>query len=371
LAAAWQKFFNIYSVYASKFLLCLAQNLKISLRKLLDKRLKANMTRRIRRFLFWTTTIFFILATPTILLYAWGYSFDWQKKRPVLTGGLYLKSIPKESEVYLNNKLKGETPAFIKRLLPKDYQVKIVKEGFHPWQKKLKVESKLVTEARNILLIPLAPVLETVDEKLPENFSLSEFLPQEKSDNIFYIQQPSYILYKTDQIGSFQEQISLAPLPADQPYKIFASLNEKIAVLSENYQLYLLNPETRIFELITKNVQAVQFSNDNKKLLYFTPTEIWVYYLEDIVLQPNKKAGQKELITRLSQRIKQALWYPQANEYIIFTVGQTVKIIELDDRDYRNTHDLFKFAISQIVYHPEDEKLYFVQGEKLLRTSLE
>ncbi len=329
------------------------------------------MTRRVRRILFGTTILFFVLVTPTVLLYAWGYSFDWQKKKPVLTGGLYIKSIPKKADVYLNNKLEEETPAFIKRILPRNYQVKVIKDGFHPWQKKLKVESKLVTEAKNILLIPLELEIETVQDKLSKDFSLAKFFPQEKSDDIFYLQKPSYILYQTDSANSFQEQISLTPLPSNQKYEIFASLNGKIAILSEKEQLYFLNLETRSFELIAENVQGVQFSDGNKKLLYFTPREIWVYYLEDILFQPNKKAGQKELITRSSQKIKQALWYPETNEHIVFAVGQTVKIIELDDRDYRNTYDLFELSVNQIGYQQTEKKLYFIQGEKLLRTSLE
>jgi len=329
------------------------------------------MTRRIRRLLFCSAILFFIVATPSILFYAWGYSFDWQNKKLVLTGALYIKSSPKKAEVYLNNRLKGkETPAFIKRLLPKEYQVKITKEGFHPWQKKLRVESKLVTEARNILLIPLNPEIEVVNEKLSVDFSLKELLAQEESDTIFYIQLPSYILYKTDQDGSYQEQISLTPLPANHQYEIFVSSNEKIAALNEKRQLYFLNPETRNFELLEENVQEVQFANDNKKLLYSTPTEIWAYYLEDILIQPNKKAYEKELITRLSQKIEQVLWFDQTNEHIIFIVNQTVKIIELDDRDYRNTHDLFNFEISQIVYSQTDKKLYFVKEDKLLRIDL-
>ena len=330
------------------------------------------MTRRVRRILFGTTILFFVLVTPTVLLYAWGYSFDWQKKKPVLTGGFYIRSIPKKAEVYLNNKLKKEeTPAFVKRILPRNYQVKVIKDGFHPWQKKLKVESKLVTEAKNILLIPLELEIETVQDKLSKDFSLAKFFPQEKSDDIFYLQKPSYILYQTDSANSFQEQISLTPLPSNQKYEIFTSLNGKIAVLSEKKQLYFLNLETRSFELIAENVQGVQFSDGNKKLLYFTPREIWVYYLEDILFQPNKKAGQKELITRSSQKIKQALWYPETNEHIVFAVGQTVKIIELDDRDYRNTYDLFELSVNQIGYQQTEKKLYFIQGEKLLRTSLE
>jgi len=339
--------------------------------RLINVKIKTNMTRRIRRLLFCSAILFFVVATPSILFYAWGYSFDWQNKKLVLTGGLYLKSSPEKTDIYLNDKLKKEeTPAFIKRLLPKEYQVKITKQGFHPWQKKLRVESKLVTEAKNILLIPLNPEIETVNEELPVGFSLKEFFAQEESDAIFYIQPLSYILYKTDQNGSYQEQISLAPLPSNHQYEIFVSSNEKIAVLNEKRQLYFLNPETRSFELLEENVQEVQFANDNKKLLYSTPTEIWVYYLEDILIQPNKKAREKELITRLSQKIEQVLWFDQTNEHIIFMVSQTVKIIELDDRDYRNAHDLFDFEISQIVYSPTDKKLYFVKEDKLLRIDL-
>lgn len=329
------------------------------------------MTRRFRRILLCLAIIFFAVATPSMLLYALGYSFDWQNKKPVLVGGLYLKSTPKKAKIYINDKFKKETPAFLKRLIPKEYQIKIAKDGFHSWQKKMKIESKLVTEARNILLVPKNLEMEIVNEKIPENFNLKEFINLSKSNNIFYIQKPSYILYRTDPTGTFQEQISLTPLPVNQEYQIFTSSNQRITVLSGNQELYLFNQETKAFELISRHVKGLEFSADNKKLLYFTPLEIWVFYLEDAINQPNKRAGQKELITRLSQEIKDALWYSKTNQHIIFNINNTVKIIELDGRDERNAFDLFKMEIRQIVYHPEEELLYFVRGEKLLRTDLE
>jgi hypothetical protein len=330
-----------------------------------------NMTRRVRRIILCSTILFFVLTAPVVLLYAWGYSFDWQKKKPVLTGGLYLKSIPKKAEVYIDDKPKKETPAFIKRLVPREYQVRVVKEGFYPWQKKLKVESKLVTEARNILLIPLNPKIEVVNQELTNDFSLEELLKQEKSNSIFYIQKPSYILYKTDQNNSFQEQISSTSLPNGQDYQIFASSNEQIAVLSDNQELYLFNYQTRSFELISQNVQGVQFSNDNKKLLYFTLYELWVYYLEGTPEQPSKNAGDKELITRLSQKIDQAIWYDSTSQHIIFLIDQIIKITELDSRDQRNTVDLIKLDIQEMAYSQKDEKIYFIKDKKLLSLSLE
>jgi len=330
-----------------------------------------NMTRRIRRIFLYSITLLFILVASTALFYAWGYSFDWEKKRPVLTGGLYLKSVPKKAEIYINNKKKDKTPAFIKRLIPREYEIKISKQGYHSWQKKLKVESKLVTEAKNIFLIPLVPNIEVIKENISENFSLEKYLGVEKYSDDLYIQKPSYILYQADLLNMENEQISSTPLPSDNDYEIFALSNKRIVALSDKNDLYLLNPGTKIFELISQNVKGLQFSNDNKKLLYFTSSEIWVYYLEDVFSEPNKKADDKELITRLSQEIKQAVWNGQTNEHIIFLVGQNIKIIELDSRNERNAVDIIKTNTEQIAYSLKDNKLYFVKEKELLRLSLE
>jgi hypothetical protein len=332
--------------------------------------IKVNMTRRIRRIILFLAILFFILISPLILFYAWGYTFDWNEKKPVLTGGFYLRSIPKNAEIYLDDELIEETPNFIKRLAPKEYQVKVVKEGYHPWQKKLRVESKLVTEAKNILLIPTNPKIEIVDEKLPSDFSLNDFLTQKENNLVFYIQKPSYILYKTDKEGSFKEQINSTPLPNNRDYKIVSSTNESIALLSDKKELFLFNPEIRAFDLISQNVQGFEFSKNNEKLLYFTPNEIWVYYLESISSIPNRKVNNKELITRSSQKIKKAAWYHRTSEHIVFSVGQEIKIIELDGRDQRNTVDLIKMDVKEIGSHQTKEIIYLIQEDKLIKISL-
>jgi len=320
------------------------------------------MTQQARRIIFSITILLFAVATPLILLYAWGYSFDWQTKRIALTGGLYLKSTPDDAKIYLNDKLSGETNTLVRRLAPKEYQVKIVKDGFHPWTKKLKVESKIVTDARNILLIPFEPKVEIVNEVLPENFSLQDFISQNESDSIFYIQVPSYILYKTDQNNSFQEQISLNPLPSNRQYQIFVSDNQMVAVLDDQGQLYLLNQDSRNFDSISQKVKGVEFTNDNDKLLYFTTSEIWIYSLTN---------ANKELITRSSQEIKQSIWYQKTNQHILCLIGNNVKIIELDGRDERNSVDVLRLDIDQIAYNPDNEGIYFIRENKLSSISLE
>lgn len=318
------------------------------------------MTKRTRKIILLLAILFFILITPTTLFYAWGYSFDWQTKKPVLTGGIYLKSIPKRAQVYLNDKPQEQTtPIFIKRLLPKEYQIRVTKQGYHSWQKTLRVESKIVTEAKNILLIPLSPKIETVNPELALEFS-------EEPTSIFYIHQPSYILYRTDKDNSFQEQINLTPLPSNHDYQIFTSNNDQLALLDEQNQLYLLNPQTKNFEIISQDVQGLEFSHDNNKLLYYTSSEIWIYHLplsEEI-------NNNKELVTRISQKIKQAIWY-KTNQHIIFSIEEKIKIVELDNRSDRNIIDLIKIKLDKMVYSQKHEKLYLIKGDELLTLSLE
>lgn len=353
------------------------------------------MTRNLRRIIFFGFSLVFLIITPAILFYAFGYNFDWQKKSIVKTGAFYFKSYPKGAQIFINEKSKNKTPQLIKRLLPKDYQVKISKDGYHPWQKQLKIESYLVTEARNIFLLPEKPNLELVDD-LSLNFSgglENYFLKDEQKqkisqasttantiiktnsytlldNNIFYFQPPNYLLYRTDINGSANQQLTLTPLAVDS-YKIIVSTNQKyIAALDKNGQLYLLNPEKRIFDKLADETTGAEFSLDNKKLLYWTNSEIWVIFLEDILIQPYKKAGEKELITRFAEKITDATWYSEDNEHIIFTVGETIKITELDGRDRRNTYDIFSAKNPEIYYNQKDDLLYFITNNKLYSLDL-
>jgi len=327
------------------------------------------MNYKIRYIILCLIILFFITITPIIILYSFGYNFDWQERKFVLTGGLYVESIPKKATVYINNKPQKETPAFIKRLLPKYYQIKVVKEGFHEWRKKIEIKSKTVAEVKNIILIPINPKIKIINEKISDDFSLEEYISKEKSisKNIFYIHKPSYILYKTDKNNSFQEQISLTPLPENQEYKIIVSGEEDIIILSESNQLFILNKKTRNFEILENNIQEAQFSYNNKKILYHTFNEIWIYYLKD---QGDKKTGESELITRLSSEIKQAIWHP-SNEHIIFLVNKKIKIIELDSRDERNIVDIIEIDAQKIAYSEKDKLLYLIKDKRLIGISLE
>ncbi|MBI4837384.1 MAG: PEGA domain-containing protein [Candidatus Portnoybacteria bacterium] len=355
------------------------------------------MTLRIRRLIFWGLVIIFLIITPLIIAYGLGYSFDWQKKTFAKTGSFYFESSPTGGKIYIDGNNKGKTNKYIRRMLPKEYNIHIEKNGFYAWDKRLKIESGIVTEARNILLVPQNPKIETVQENIPSDFLLPFFTltdaekqkikqasatakailknaaNQPINESIFYLEAADRILYKSDLNGTKKQQISRESLPAGA-YKIIASPNENsVAALDKTGQLFLLNPDRKIFEKAADNIKNAQFSPDNKKLLYYSGTEIMVLFLDKILIQPHKERGQKETLTRFSENIDSAIWYPEDNEHIIFIVGDTIKIIELDDRGKRNMYDLVKmrnFTAStwenpQITYDSKRRKLYFISDTAL------
>ncbi len=332
------------------------------------------MTTRTRRILLLIALITFLIITPGILCYSWGYAFDWENKKPVLTGGFYFKSQPAKAKIYIDNEFKKTTPNLIRRLVPREYQIKIEKTGYFPWQKNLKIEPELINEAKNILMIPLEINPQLVLTHLSDNFNLNQYLSDQlgqKEKTFYYLQKPSYIIYRVNDENYRQEQLNLSPLPKEKEYEIISSGNQ-VAVLNDQNELYLFNEKEQNFELIDQRTKGAQFSRDSNKLLFYSDSEISVYYLQDDSSQPQKKAGEKELITRLSQKIKQAVWYFPTNYHILFLTKDAVEIIELDSRPPINNHLITnKGEPEQIACCTKDKQIYLLYENRVESLTIE
>ena len=117
-----------------------------------------------KRVLFSSILIFtFILAGTTVaILYARGYRFLPQNGRTRIegTGLLVLTSKPDGARVIINDHLSTATNNTI-NLAPGEYDVRIEKDGYIPWDKKITVKKEVVSEAI-ALLFPIAPKLEAI-----------------------------------------------------------------------------------------------------------------------------------------------------------------------------------------------------------------
>src|SRR3989344_2766887 len=106
--------------------------------------------------------ILLICGTVIAVLYATGYRIVPKNGRTVVegTGLLVLTSKPDGARVYVNNKLTTATDQTI-NLEPNTYEIKIEKDGYFTWKKKITIKEGEVSQAY-ALLFPTTPKLEPI-----------------------------------------------------------------------------------------------------------------------------------------------------------------------------------------------------------------
>src|SRR3989344_5526635 len=368
------------------------------------------MTSRTRKILFFTFLLLFAVGTPLIILYSQGYYFDFDKKTFSKTGAIFLKTNPVKAKIFINGEFEKETgwlsgDFLIKNLKGKEYSVKAEKDDFQSWQKTLKVEPGLVTEAKHILLIPFEPPREVVSDEEAFPAGQRKTQPEIKDalavgmieNSVYYLDSKNGQLWRTDANQEKKEQVTFSPVPSfetapDWPknfsYRLIISPKQKIALienpstslgaspstsLGASGNLYLFNEQNRSFQKLAERARNAEFSPDEQKLLYSSENELWVYFLSDILGQPQKKSGEHNLITRLSQKIGQVSWLSDS-EHVVFSVAadseNIVKIAELDDRDQRNTVDFIKIKSPKFRYDSKADEIYFSENENFYGVSL-
>ena len=110
------------------------------------------------------TALFLLIVTVAVILYGKGYNFSFGDGKIGLlsTGLLAATSQPDGAGIYINNHLTSATNNTVS-LPPGEYDIKIVKSGYFPWQKKIKIEKEVVSSAF-ARLIPTAPKLDNVTD---------------------------------------------------------------------------------------------------------------------------------------------------------------------------------------------------------------
>lgn len=112
-----------------------------------------------KRFILTIVTLLVIVAAAGVAIFlAKGYTFSASDKKIVGTGILTVSSIPDSASVFLDGHLTTATNTTIASLTPKKYDVRVIKEGFIPWEKQVTVSAGLVTELK-ITLFPAIPTI--------------------------------------------------------------------------------------------------------------------------------------------------------------------------------------------------------------------
>ena len=190
------------------------------------------------------------------------------------------------------------------------------------------------------------------------------------NSSLFWLSSKGY-LYESNLSGNVVNQFNHEPilLDSDHQYRLFPFAEDKIFIKKEG-ELYFFDIENQSFEKILEGVKDIKISSDLKKIVYFTDHEVWVLFLKKIEEQPQRSENERLFLIRLSKEIGSVFWW--TDHYLIFSAGNEIKIIEIDNRDQINIYDLGVFKNPELFWDETNRKLYtlsegnFFSSDKLL-----
>ncbi len=215
----------------------------------------------------------------------------------------------------------------------------------------------------SLALDKTSPIL--IEIKTPATSSLENFIASKKFNNDTYYLDESGYLFKNE------EQITEKIFPIKQETEYGLEVFPNFIFLREGEILYQLNPDLKSFEKFFEGIQDLKISPDSKKIVLLSDYEIWILFLKDEMIQPQRKAGEKVFLMRLSEKIKNCFWLN--SDYLVFNVGNKIKISEIDNRDKINVIEIKPPTNNsggvEIFWNKIDKKLYLLSEGGFLYSS--
>lgn len=156
--------------------------------------------------------------------------------------------------------------------------------------------------------------------------------------------------------------------------KLAAYDEKRVAVYDRGGSGYLMNDDGELVPSVIplgSGMRGVQFSDDGKKLLFFTGNEISVAFTRDWEMQPNRESGEVVQIARFSAPVSHVQW-SRDYEHVLFVTDHEIRITELDHRDRRNILTVASFGddqVSQLLPDFGEGRIYTVSGRDTGKTA--
>jgi hypothetical protein len=146
-------------------------------------------------------------------------------------------------------------------------------------------------------------------------------------------------------------------------YRLIAYDNHRIILIDDNTkELFLYNKgeHQKYVKKLGDNIIGAHFSDDGKKLLFYSSFEIFTYFTRDWDTQPIRKEDQVQSIIRFSQPLHN-VHFSKDYEHIIYTTGIDLKITELDYRGNRYTETIIQLPEdTTVVDKHKINKIFFI-----------
>lgn len=260
-----------------------------------------------------------LFGTAVAIQYAQGkYRFtkDGLSKE---TGLLSANSFPTGAQVYINDRLVSATDDTL-YLKPGEYSIKIQKEGYHTWQKDLKIEGSLVTQT-NAQLFPVVPSLTPLTFSGAQNMSPSP----DGQKLIFYTNEANTL-----------EKNGLYILDMSNPLLIFQreaiQIAKDVPALELDSARYIWSPDSSEILLVTKDKEVLLSTsklNDLRALtdVSFKNEQILSGWEEEIYLRERQFLSKfPEAIVQIATNSAQNVYLSPDKKRLLYTSLVTTSI---------------------------------------------
>jgi hypothetical protein len=358
-----------------------------------------------------STFLFVVLGTTLVIFLARGYRIDFKNGTGLQsTGLLSATSLPKSASVYLNDKLVTATDDTL-NLSPGNYSVKIVKDGYLPWQKNIQIKKEVVFQTDTILfrsspdLKPITlsgainPAITSDDTKIiyavasasaskdnglyvidlnSSPLPLYRSLPRQLATDFPGINWSKFTFTSSPDSKSFiaasKNQSFLISFDSPISARSLFDITPKLSAIKEDWSKQLSQiieaklsrlPDTLKNSVSTASSKYIQFSTDDSKLLYLAKATL---VLPQNLISP-PPAQSTQLQTRSLQKdywyiydlkddtnfligsqnqLQNPLWLPNTN-HLLFVENDQVKVV---DYDSTNKNTIFAGTFDKNIVNP-------------------
>ena len=307
--------------------------------------------RRTRAFLF---VALFVVLIPVVVAFALGYRFDDQW-RLVDTGGIALRNVPADAEVYVDYRLVSPTRTFsnniffTENLVPKTYLVVVAEKGHWSWAKQVLVSARKVSDV-SVLLVPQQSAARPI----------SEFVPKSRGGffSLFSGDEDESIATTT---GTPSATLATTTFTSNPEYAIVKALFDGQDDSPREDRSKDI-PGTKELPLV-KNRAAVWHE---KNALYAS----WLGDEQAIPFFLNGTSTQQFFTWPASRPVLRLDFFPGRRDVVLVLASDGLYALEIDKRPEQNSQPVYlgrnlDFRVST------DEKLYIHQGGQYFEVAME
>lgn len=242
------------------------------------------------------TSVLVIVLSAALFFFAKGYTIDFSNKALKKTGVITVNSRPMFTEIYINNEMIGKTNKS-KSVDTGMHNVTLKKEGYHTWEKNVRVLPETTTIITPWMLLQ-KPEKYTVWE--PTTVYIDHWINAEKNIALILLQETD----ETYSLWRYKLQSGMFDL-FDNPSKIWTAKNKDFEILlSPNGNLVLLTLDNDSVQTTYLINTSTQFVPETAKALSFTEEYeiLWAKDNKHLLLISNKEI--------LSYNINSQITYP-------------------------------------------------------------